>query len=80
MKSLKCPDKKFGLNKGSLDYFGEQLGNDVKDTWVRKTFYLTQFTNKIKTEQLITALTCNMADRAADFFNSKDWNMSWKFK
>lgn len=32
MKSLKCPDKKFGLNKGGLDYFGEKLGNDVKDT------------------------------------------------
>lgn len=32
MESLKCPDKKFGLNKGGLDYFGEKLANDVKDT------------------------------------------------
>ena len=71
MESLKCPDKKSGLNKGGLDYFGEKLGNDVKDTWVRKTFYLTQLTNKIKTERLITALTCTIADRAADFFMVK---------
>ena len=45
---MKCPDKKFDLNKGGLDYFGEKLGNYIKDTWIRKTFYLTQLTSKNK--------------------------------